>query len=224
MAVTFDAAGTGNPSATNSTGPMTWTHTLDGVARTVSVSATVVTPALMLGASASYLGAASLGTPVLAHNATAAPAVTVTSATGRRPVAFIGHPRTLSVPTQTQRYLYNHLDFQGNIIVQDAAGAASVAFGATAVGSSNWSAIGVDLIDGTGDPMLLVGLWVLKSNGGAATAYTRTATVDGLAMTSQGAYDIGVVGGGFNDGFLEVFSLAVATATPPPNTGAFFME
>lgn len=116
-------------------------------AQTVSVTCTHVANTFNLRAnSVSYTGVGSVGTLGTSVGLSASLSQTVSSATGNMVAqAFIAVDTTaISAYNKTSRYNFTDATLATEILIGDAAGAASVAFTAT-MNSNEWSGIGVDL-------------------------------------------------------------------------------
>lgn len=125
-------------------------------AQTVTASVNK-SPSVTILNTVSYTGVASVATAVSSFGDSTAPVLSVYSAVGRMVFAALGAGSAISGPTQTQRYLRNYDNGAAinNLLIQDAAGASTVTFGAANPGDQ-WAFIGVDLLpvtSGTLSPM-----------------------------------------------------------------------
>jgi hypothetical protein len=118
-------------------------------AQTVVASATKsgITPARLIANSFSYTAVTSFGTGVTGIANNTVPSLAVSSAANHRAIAVFASAAAISTPTQTQRYLNNAAVGNGvsNVLVQDAAGAATVTFSA-ANNADWWALVGVDIL------------------------------------------------------------------------------
>ncbi len=122
--------------------PATGSHSV-----VVSCTRSAVTPQCLVSNSVSYKGVGSFGAPVMLGPIAAPYQVTVPSAVNNMVFTGISSGADISGPTKTQRVLTNyfHGSGNGNILLQDAAGAATVTTGMA--NNSDWAAIiGVNLV------------------------------------------------------------------------------
>lgn len=123
-------------------GPGTWAVNINGTVPLDLSNSFIVAPL-------SYIGVGAFGTPQTGGvNPPTAPSMNVVSAAGNQAVWGACTGSAVAGNNQTQRYLNNFTGggaAAGNMVVSDAAGAASVTFSASA-NADKWGFIGLNLI------------------------------------------------------------------------------
>lgn len=119
-------------------------------------------------ATAAYKGVGSVSAATKNSSTSGSPTVTISSATNHQVVGLCCGGNSLSAPTQTQRYLLNNntATAAGNMMLQDAPGAASVTLAATMT-SDWWAAMAIDLVPVSGSSIRIWNgsAWVDPSTG-----------------------------------------------------------